>query len=140
MAIELQKDNTSRIVGVCLSGRLTRQDYKRFIPRMERLISNYGNLGLLVLMQDFHGWDFGGRWENTKFSFKHYGQIERIALVGETKWRKRHELVLQALYQGGNPLLRFRGSQRRSRMGAWRVAGSSMTITRFCRSAKLQLH
>ncbi len=88
MAIELQKDNTGCIVEMRLSGRLSRQDYEEFIPRMERLINEHGKLDLLVLMHDFHGWDFGGLWEDTRFAFKHYGQIERIALVGETKWQK----------------------------------------------------
>lgn len=88
MAIELQKDMTSRVVEVRLSGQLSRQDYESFVPQIERMINEHGNLDLLVLMQDFHGWDFGGLWEDTKFAFKHYGQIERMALVGETKWQR----------------------------------------------------
>lgn len=88
MAIELQKDETSRIVGVRLTGQLTRQDYELFIPRMERLINEHGSLNLMVLMLDFQGWDFHGLWVDTRYGFKHYGQIKRIALVGETKWKE----------------------------------------------------
>ena len=88
MAIELQIDKASKVLEARLSGQLTRKDYEEFIPQLERMINEHGRLDLLVLMQDFHGWDFGGLWEDTKFAFKHYGSIERMALVGETKWQK----------------------------------------------------
>ena len=37
-------------------------------------------------MHDFHGWTVGALWEDIKFDWKHFGHIERLALVGERKW------------------------------------------------------
>ena len=37
-------------------------------------------------MHDFHGWTAGALWEDIKFDMHHWKDIERLALVGETKW------------------------------------------------------
>jgi hypothetical protein len=42
---------------------------------------------MLVTMQDFHGWTPGAAWEDTKFALHHFSDIERLAIVGETKWQ-----------------------------------------------------
>jgi hypothetical protein len=45
-------------------------------------------LRILFIMDDFHGWTAGAMWEDTKFDLKHWKDIERLAIVGETKWEK----------------------------------------------------
>jgi hypothetical protein len=39
-------------------------------------------------MHDFHGWTAGALWEDIKFDARHFKDIERVALVGETKWQQ----------------------------------------------------
>jgi hypothetical protein len=41
---------------------------------------------MLVEMSDFHGWTAGALWEDIKFDAKHFKDIERLALVGHSKW------------------------------------------------------
>jgi len=43
---------------------------------------------MLVEMHDFHGWTAGALWEDTKFAVHHFRDIERLAIIGETKWEK----------------------------------------------------
>ena len=38
------------------------------------------------VMPDFHGWTAGAFQEDLKFDFKHRKDIERLAIVGESKW------------------------------------------------------
>jgi hypothetical protein len=38
-------------------------------------------------MAGFHGWDAGGLWEDIKFDVRHYGDIERLAMIGDKKWK-----------------------------------------------------
>ena len=40
---------------------------------------------MLAWFHDFHGWDLGALWEDTKFATTHCTKIERLALVGEEK-------------------------------------------------------
>jgi len=88
MSAELKEENGGRLVHVSITGKLSREDYETFIPVVERLISEHGKLRMLIQMHDFHGWTAGALWEDIKFDAKHYADIERLALVGESKWEK----------------------------------------------------
>ncbi len=69
-----------------VSGKLTSSDYDHFVQEFDRLVNLHGKLCVLFEMADFHGWDAGALWADTKFAIKHFSDIERIAMVGETKW------------------------------------------------------
>ena len=47
---------------------------------------------MLVEMHNFHGWTAGALWEDIKFDAKHFNDIERIAIVAETKWE--HDMTI----------------------------------------------
>jgi len=66
-----------------LHGTLTREDYEKFVPEIESLITQHGMIRVLVTMHGFHGWDAGAMWEAIKWNSRHFRQIERLAVVGE---------------------------------------------------------
>jgi hypothetical protein len=76
------------VMEVHLNGTLTRDDYARFVPDTEALIREHKKIRLLVILDDFHGWDAGALWEDIKWDAKHFDHVERIAFVGETKWQE----------------------------------------------------
>jgi hypothetical protein len=86
MSVDLHEEAGGKVLVVNLSGKLSKDDYAHFVPEVERLIKEKGKLRLLVRMHDFHGWTFGGLWEDIKFDFQHFADIERLALVGDRQW------------------------------------------------------
>lgn len=86
MSVELREEASGRVLVVKLSGKLIKADYEHFVPEVERLIRQHGRARLLVEMHDFQGWTVGALWEDIKFDWKHFSDIERLALVGERKW------------------------------------------------------
>lgn len=88
MAIELIEQRGGKLLEIHVSGKLTTRDYEQFIPKLEALIRQHGNVDLLFEMSDFHGWEAGAMWEDTKFAFRHFGDIGRMAVVGEKKWQE----------------------------------------------------
>ncbi len=82
------KRSGHRILEVRVSGKLNRMDYAKFVPEVESMIRDEGKIRLLVIMQDFHGWDGGALWEDIKFDARHFSDIERLAIVGEKKWEQ----------------------------------------------------
>src|SRR5947209_3637656 len=86
MSVELHEEAAGKVLAVTPTGKLTTADYERFVPEVERLIKQHGKLPLLVRMHDFHGWEAGALWQDLKFDRKHFADIERLALVGESKW------------------------------------------------------
>ena len=75
-----------KLLHVKVTGKLTKESYETLTPIVEEQITEYGKLRVLFEMHDFHGWTAGAVWEDIKFDFKHWRDIERLAIVGETKW------------------------------------------------------
>jgi hypothetical protein len=88
MSVDLREEDGGKVLVVGLSGKLAKEDYARLVPEVERLIKQYGKVRMLVRMHDFHGWTLGGLWEDIKFDWKHFSDIERLALVGDRKWEQ----------------------------------------------------
>jgi len=86
MSTELTEVEQGKLLEVHVSGKLDKEVYERFVPSAERQIKQHGKIRILFAMHDFHGWDVGALWEDIKFDVKHFNHIERLAIVGETKW------------------------------------------------------
>jgi hypothetical protein len=87
MPIHLIEENDGRILIVNVSGKLTKADYAHFVPEFDRLVQKHGKIRVLFDMTGFHGWEASAAWEDLKLGLKHFSDIERIAMIGETKWQ-----------------------------------------------------
>lgn len=76
------------LLHVKVTGKLTKESYEAFAPLVDQQVKEHGKLRVLFEMHDFHGWTAGAMWEDMKFDYKHWGDIERLAVVGESKWEK----------------------------------------------------
>lgn len=76
------------LIRVTVRGKLTQEDYDKLIPAWEETIARHGSMRLLLVMEDFEGWDLGAAWDDFRFSSEHAGKIERVAAVGAKTWEK----------------------------------------------------
>lgn len=88
MAIELIEEAGGKVLWVKVSQKLHKEDYQQFVPEFERLVQQHGKIRVGFEMHDFHGWDLSAMWEDTKVGLHHYSDIERIAMVGESRWEE----------------------------------------------------
>ncbi len=88
MAIELSEQAGGKVVWAKVSEKLHKEDYERFVPEIDRVVEANGKIRIGMEMHDFHGWDLSAMWEDTKIGMRHFSDIERIALVGETRWEQ----------------------------------------------------
>jgi hypothetical protein len=88
MPVTLTEKNDGRILEVQVTGKLSHEDYRHLVPAFERLVREHGKLGVLFEMVDFHGWESGALWDDIKFDVKHFSDIERLAMVGDSKWEQ----------------------------------------------------
>lgn len=86
MSVNFQEEAGGKCLLIQLSGKLTKEDYQHFVPAVEMLIKQQGKIRVLVQMREFHGWTLPALWEDIKFDLKHFGDIERLAFVGDRKW------------------------------------------------------
>ena len=88
MPIQLNEENGGKMLVVHVSGKLAAADYEHFVPEFERLVREHGRVRGLFDMTGFHGWTAGSLWEDTKFAMHHFHDIDRLVVVGETKWQE----------------------------------------------------
>jgi hypothetical protein len=88
MADTIEIAATDNILEVRASGKLTKEFYQELVPVVDQQIKQFGKIRVLFIMDDFHGWTAGALWEDMKFDLKHWRDIERLAIVGDSKWEK----------------------------------------------------
>ena len=88
MTVEFHETDEGKVLTIKAVGKLSKEDYEAFVPKVENLIKRFGKIRILFEMKDFHGWDVGALWQDLKFDIKHFKDIERLALVGDKKWEK----------------------------------------------------
>jgi hypothetical protein len=76
------------VVRVNVRGKLTQEDYDQLIPAWEKAIAQHGSMRLLLVLENFHGWEPGAAWDDFRFGVTHADRVERIAVVGEKDWQK----------------------------------------------------
>ena len=86
MTVAIQETLGVKFIEIDLKDKLSKDDFKSFVPEIEEQIRLHGKLRVLVQMHDFHGWTPGGLWEDIKFEMKHLQDFERIAFVGDQRW------------------------------------------------------
>jgi len=93
MPVQVEEEDGGKSVVVRVTGKLGKGDYERCVPEFDRLIRQHGKVRLLFELSEFHGWEAGALWEEIKLDMKHFADIERLAVVGDTKW-ERHMVAL----------------------------------------------
>lgn len=86
--IQMDESPEGKIVTLRIKEKLRKKDYDEFVPMLEGLMGKGATVRILVELHDFKGWTAGALWEDTKFAARHFSDIDRLAVVGETKWEK----------------------------------------------------
>ena len=86
--IETFQTGSPNIIGFRLSGKLHDEDFRSFIPAVDAIVAAEGKVRLFAQFEDFHGWDLHAAWDDFRFGINHYGDFDRIAMVGDRNWEE----------------------------------------------------
>ena len=106
--------NDKGILAFRVSGKLTDADYQVFIPLLESLIRERGQISLYMELEDFKGWEPRAAWDDLRFGLKHDRDFRRIAIVGDREWE--HAAIALANLFTDTPMRFFR---REEAAAAW---------------------
>jgi hypothetical protein len=79
-----ESDNLYRIH---ISGVLSKTELENAQAVAAQEIKRRGKLKLLFILEQFQGWERGADWGDVTFFTMHDENIEKIAIVGDEKWR-----------------------------------------------------
>ena len=86
--IEVLNRSAGSVIGFRMSEKLHDEDYKTFVPQIDKVLESHEKIRLLACFEDFHGWDMHALWDDMKFATTHCTKVDRIALVGDQKWEE----------------------------------------------------
>jgi hypothetical protein len=85
MSTAIQKE-TGNIWQFRVSGVLKKAELDAAQAEAREQIARTGKIKVLLLLEDFQGWEKGADWGDMTFTDTYGDQIERIAIVGDPKW------------------------------------------------------
>jgi len=78
---------SGHVLTLKVSGTLTQPELANMQSAAAGILASGGKWRVLVLTENFQGWERGGTWDDFSLS-AHDGSIERMAIVGERKWEE----------------------------------------------------
>ncbi len=75
------------IVTVKISGMLRQPELAALEKVAVEIFRQQGKMRILILAEDFQGWERGGDWGDLSFMRENDQHMEKIAIVGDGKWK-----------------------------------------------------
>ena len=72
---------------VKLSGKLTVHDFQELQALARLSLEQFGQLRMLVELEDFQGWSKETGWEDSTFLEENEQGMSKLAFVGDEKWK-----------------------------------------------------
>lgn len=94
------RDETGDSLTLEVRGRLTEEDYRDLVPRLDREIERREKLRLLILLRDFEGWTPAALLEELRFDLRHRKDFDRVAVVGERAWEELGTKISAPFFSG----------------------------------------
>lgn len=86
MSMSVQKEGEN-VYRLDVRGTLQKQDFQRCQHVLINEMGRVGTIRLLFVLEAFEGWDQKDDWRDMSFYTKHGSSIDRIAIVGDERWR-----------------------------------------------------
>ncbi len=96
--IPVSEGNT---IAVRASGKLSHEDYQKFLPELEKCIAEYDKVTLLFEFDNFSGWDLDAIKDDFEFGMKQLANFERIAMVGDKTWERWMSFIAKPFLVSG---------------------------------------
>lgn len=87
---EILPESSDRCIGFKISGKVSADDYSQLLPRLDEAIAAHGTINLLVVVDDFDGYDsLDAAKADWRFGTHEYRQVRKAAFVSDGKWAAR---------------------------------------------------
>jgi len=80
-------DTAGNLLQLKVRGMFKKADYDRIIQIAKEAIGREGKVCALIILEGFEGWERRGDWGDVSFMVEQGQHIEKMAIVGDEKWR-----------------------------------------------------
>lgn len=86
MSVTLQHEHDN-VYRIDISGVLQEDEFLAMQRSIAAELDGANRIRLLVMLTEFQGWERTATWRDLAFYVRHGNDIERIAIVGDDRWR-----------------------------------------------------
>jgi hypothetical protein len=90
------KTETGEVAELTITGVLKKSELSAVQTEAAKRLKPDTTIKLLVLLDNFQGWDRTSNWDDISFYAEHGNQITRIAIVADPKWETDWMMFLGA--------------------------------------------
>lgn len=116
--------SAKNVIGLKLSGTLSRREYHEIVPYLEEKIKKYGKIRLLIELDHWKGWGAYAAFNDMFFVIKHNFQIERVAFLLKSEADKRAVLLARPFTPWSRDNTRYFGPDESE--AAWKWIGQGV--------------
>ena len=80
------EQHPDRLLILRVGDKLKKSELDAVQTEFAKQIAGTGSVRLLVVLENFTGWERGDDWGDTDFFFSHRDDFEKIAVVGNPRW------------------------------------------------------
>lgn len=87
--IEIDEQRTEAdLIALRVSGRVTHDDYRHAVPRLEAAIAEHGTIRCLIDVVGLESITPRAVWDELRFDFRHAQHVSRCAVIGDREWER----------------------------------------------------
>ncbi len=80
-------ESSSSVMTVRVMRELKKSELDRIQAAALEAIKQWGKIRVLIILDNFRGWEASPDWGDVTFMSEHSKEIEKIAIVGEEMWK-----------------------------------------------------
>ena len=81
------EQETDKLIVARVNGKLANSEHRVFQEAVAPILQVQGDIRLLVVLDNFKGWEAGEEWGDMSFMDANDQHLVRFAIVGDEKWR-----------------------------------------------------
>ena len=78
----------NELIAISINGKIEKEDYDKINPMIEKTLKEYGKFKLYIQLDNIEGMEPSAFLEDVKTYLKHFSDVSKIAVVGESDWQK----------------------------------------------------
>ena len=111
------KLENNNLVVLEVTGKLGKAEFDKMQTVLGPIMQKVGQIKTLIFLNDFTGWGAGKDWDDTSFTDKNDAYLQKMAIVGDEKWR---DLVTLFTLKGLRPVpIEYFGPDEEEKARLW---------------------
>ena len=101
-AVGVTQEQGTPMINVSLKGKLTHEDYETAMPQLDAAFGQMpnGETRMLIDATEFEGLTLHAMWDDLKNGFTHAGDLDKVALYGNSDAQKNASKVADFMSPG----------------------------------------